>query len=220
MRRPQRYWRSVFAGLADSDAVYETIRARYSDARRSYHTIGHVLACLDLLAAYTRWNGEIDGESRFLLEAALWFHDAVYEPGAADNEERSAELAFRSSRRMGVSTSNARSIGELVLATAHFEESPSAVSGALAALVQDVDLAVLGATPAEFRRYEWAVRREYDHRTDYEYRLGRRRVCGHFLSRERIFVDEWFRGQFEARARANLAWCLRHLDGQEEGTSA
>lgn len=37
-----------------------------------------------------------------ILEIALWFHDAGYDPNAGDSEEQSAELALRTLRDTSV----------------------------------------------------------------------------------------------------------------------
>ena len=68
--------------------VKNALRARYQGPERHYHGLAHIEAMLALAR-----------ENRALLddfeavEAAIWFHDAVYDSRAKDNEARSAMLA-------------------------------------------------------------------------------------------------------------------------------
>ena len=80
-----------------------------------------------------------------------------------------------------------------------------------AALFLDMDLSILGASPAAFDAYEAAVRREYHWVTEPAWRAGRRAVLAGFLARPRIFHSPRFRASREARARANLARSLALL---------
>ena len=57
-------------------------------AHRAYHTLRHIEACL----AWMR-DAPLEDDDRIAAEFAIWFHDAVYDTRASDNEERSADLA-------------------------------------------------------------------------------------------------------------------------------
>ena len=75
-----------------------------------------------------------------------------------------------------------------------------------AQVLLDADLAVLGASEADYRVYAEAIRREYAWVAEADYRVGRRRVLESFLARPRIYhllVD------LEAPARRNLAAEIR-----------
>ena len=68
------------------------LEAAYGDSTRGYHDLLHlaeVLEHVDELMAD-------DDPSREAVLLAAWFHDAVYD-GRADDEERSAQLAERPS---------------------------------------------------------------------------------------------------------------------------
>lgn len=199
---------------ADRDAVYADLDRRYREPGRAYHTWAHVADCL----------AELDRASELsrrpeAVELALWFHDAVYDPRASDNEERSAALLREAGSRMGIGDDLAAAAAALVLATAHRAEPGLPAGGAAggdaaagdAALARDIDLAILGAPAARFRAYEGAVRREFRHVTDAEWRAGRSGVLAMFLELPRIYVTDAFRGRLEARARRNLAAGLRRL---------
>lgn len=64
------------------------ITKRYSEPHRRYHTIEHPAR---MLANAARFKIKLTDEQIW----AIWLHDLVYEPGAKDNEERSAEEGTR-----------------------------------------------------------------------------------------------------------------------------
>ena len=80
-----------------SGEVYADLDWRYRGPGRFYHTWEHVADCLAELEASP---GLCDRPEA--VELALWFHDAVYDPRAGDNEARSAELLREAAGRLGL----------------------------------------------------------------------------------------------------------------------
>src|SRR5690606_13982957 len=120
----------------------------------AYHTLQHLGECLALHAAHAA-HAARPAE----VALALWFHDAVYDLQASDNEARSAEWAQETMRAAGASAQAVARVHALVMATCHsaLPEGPDAE------LLVDIDLAILGATPARFAEYERQIRVEYAH---------------------------------------------------------
>ena len=85
-------WLRLLAGLNVPEAAarqgFDELAAAYAEPARFYHTLDHVAAVLGT-------NAELADLARdpAALQLAAWFHDAVYDPRASDNEERSAALA-------------------------------------------------------------------------------------------------------------------------------
>jgi predicted metal-dependent HD superfamily phosphohydrolase len=80
------------------------------------------------------------------------------------------------------------------------------------ALFLDCDLAILGASPEDYDRYERGIAEEYARVVDPEsYRAGRARFLEAFLQKPRFFFTERFHRLFDARARENLARALEAL---------
>ncbi|MDD9964841.1 MAG: hypothetical protein OXR73_01345 [Myxococcales bacterium] len=82
--RFQQAWRAI--GARDGHA-FRTVQECYGEPHRAYHGQAHIAECLawlDQLWEHARRPAE--------LEIAIYFHDVVYDPGAADNEARSAAL--------------------------------------------------------------------------------------------------------------------------------
>jgi predicted metal-dependent HD superfamily phosphohydrolase len=184
--------RSIFAYLASA----------YSEPARTYHNSQHILNCLsqlDLSRELARRPEEV--------EAALWFHDAVYTPGAADNEDRSAQLAEIALAACGVPLETGRRVAELILATRHLI-IPQDLD---AQLLCDIDLSILGRDPAVFDQFESAIRREYAQVDEAEYRRQRGTVLARFLSRDVLYQTEFFRIRYEEQARINLARAMEQL---------
>jgi len=173
--------------------MIEQVVAWYTAPERHYHTIDHVKDCLRQLEQI---EGLSDRERETLAHAFLW-HDAVYDPRAGDNEERSAALALKHCDR-----SIADEVSRLILLTKSHNVSDSDRCGAI---MIAIDLSILGAGEPAYAEYCAAIRREYAHVPDLAYRIGRRRVLSQFLERPVIFPYPPYRERLELAARQNLA---------------
>jgi predicted metal-dependent HD superfamily phosphohydrolase len=176
----------------------------YAEPARAYHTAEHIRDCL-VQFDLSRHTAQRPDE----VEAAIWFHDAVYAPGASDNEQRSAGLAQAILAEAGAPLEVAHRIAELVLATQHLT-IPSEPD---AALLCDIDLSILGRTPEVFDEFERRIRREYAWVPEPVYRSARAEILAGFLRRHSIFQTDYFRDQYEVPARANLERALEELGG-------
>jgi predicted metal-dependent HD superfamily phosphohydrolase len=189
------------------EALKSELAALYSAEDRHYHGLAHIEA---MLALATEYRHLLDDPQA--VEAAIWFHDAIYDSRAKDNEAKSAELAEK--RLSGrVDPHRLARIAAMINATATHQLPPLRDSDAVndAALLLDMDLAILGAEPAVFDAYEKAVRLEYGWVEEPMWRAGRASVLQNFLARPHIFYTQSFRDRFEARARKNLERSLASL---------
>lgn len=198
-----RFERAVTAagGAGDTSAVFSDLVARYGEPQRHYHTLAHVSACLKWLDRFSA-----PAERGHEVELALWFHDAVYEPRARNNEQRSAELATEALTRLGIAPEAVANVAEHIAAT---EQHRAGTNDAK--LVVDLDLSILGAALHDFDRFEAQIRAEYSHVEPEVFRAGRRRVLEDFLSRPRIFEVPAVRALLEPPARSNLERRIREL---------
>jgi predicted metal-dependent HD superfamily phosphohydrolase len=199
--RFSRLWRRLGAA-GDGRAAFETLRQAYEEPHRHYHGLAHLLDCLEQLDSVRP-----AGPQRDLVEAALWFHDAVYDPRAADNEARSAELAMVALTDAGVPESRVREIVRLIRLTDHARPAEDE-SGAL---IGDVDLSILGREPTEFAEYERRIRAEYDWVAEPIFRANRATILARLLDRDPLYRTEEFRVRYEERARQNLKRALAGL---------
>lgn len=178
----------------------ELIR-KYQQRGRHYHNLQHIEAMLRLC----------DEHEHQLLQPhnvrlAIWFHDAVYVSRRADNEERSAALALRSTARLGRPAVDA---AHMILATKrHRLEETSIELQPDTAWFLDFDLAILGAAPAVYDAYAQAIRREYAWVSARAYAEGRAKVLRAFLERPRLYFTDELRARWEKQAQVNL---LREL---------
>jgi predicted metal-dependent HD superfamily phosphohydrolase len=178
---------AVTAALAD-------LAARYSEPSRHYHNLTHLHEVLEVISSLTA--ADVPA-----VRLAAWFHDAVYDSRAKDNEERSADLAEAVLTSLGLPPGLVANVERLVLLTKTHSAEADDRDGQL---LLDADLAILGTEEDRYDNYARAIRREYAWVAEDAYREGRRRVLEGFLKRPRIyFTDELFRSH-EGRARHNL----------------
>jgi predicted metal-dependent HD superfamily phosphohydrolase len=193
-----------FAPPADAvEPVWRLLADAYSGPERHYHDLTHVRHVLDVLEAF-----RTPEHHAAALDLAAWFHDAVYDPRAADNEERSAALAADCLGRLGVPAEVRQEVGRLILLTKTHQTGLGDPDGQF---LLDADLAILGAAPEVYRRYAAAVRREYAWVPDADFRAGRARVLQLFLRRDHIYQTVPLRAALEAAARRNLEQELADL---------
>jgi predicted metal-dependent HD superfamily phosphohydrolase len=208
-------WRQLAAACGapsrPAEAFFAELVQRYSEPQRHYHNLSHVR---QVLATVERFAGQVSDLQA--LRWAAWFHDAVYDPRAGDNEERSAEYAARALAAMHVRAAQITAVRDLVLQT-KTHQPPDADPHSQVFL--DADLAILGADEETYAAYARAIRREYDWVPEEQYRAGRARVLRVSLDRPRIFQTSELFIEREARARANIA---RELAGlwEKEKTGA
>lgn len=201
----RRLWRNL--GLQPQPGLEDRILAAYDDSQRHYHTRQHLRDSLRRFQA-------VSGLAREPLhvELALWFHDVVYRPDSSDSEEQSALWARRSLVEAGADAEMANAVADLIRATRHDTGVPQGD----AALLCDIDLAILGAPQGAYDRYRRAIRAEYVWVPEVLYRNGRAKILQRLLDREQIYATEPFSRRLERRARANLTRELGELVGQEE----
>jgi predicted metal-dependent HD superfamily phosphohydrolase len=175
---------------------------RYAEPQRAYHTARHLADCLAATG-----DGLLTFDDPVAVAAALWFHDAVYDPRRADNEAASAELAAERLAEMGETPERIGRVRGLILDTAHRTE-PSMTDGRC---VVDIDLSILGKKPLAFDNYDAAIRWEYAHVPAAAYRTARASVLRAFLLRPAIYYTAEFASRYERQARVNLRRALVRL---------
>ncbi|MEQ1748360.1 MAG: N-methyl-D-aspartate receptor NMDAR2C subunit [Prosthecobacter sp.] len=200
MRTSLEHWTTLWQRLGatgDGSACHSPLIGAWSEPRRAYHTLQHLDECLcalDVAVAYA----EIP--NRDAIEAALWFHDAVYDPTDGDNELRSAELARCELELAAVSQAIIADVWRLILVTqTHRAELTDEF------WMVDIDLSILGQSETRFGEYEQQIRAEYAWVAEAVYREKRSEIMRCFLERERLYHTPLFHDRFEEQARQNLA---------------
>ena len=198
-------WARTVGEHAEAGVVVESLLARYAEPHRRYHDTAHLRTVLDLV-------GELayEADDPDAVTLAAWFHDAVYDPARADNEERSARLAERGLRDAGVSPELVAETARLVRVTA--EHAP-AEDDRNAHVLCDADLAILAAEREDYDAYAAAVREEYAFVPDEAFRAARAAVLRDLMSLPRLFHTRLGSARYEEAARGNMRAELERLEG-------
>ncbi|MGB7144825.1 MAG: metal-dependent phosphohydrolase [Mycobacterium sp.] len=206
-------WRALFARLTPAKDVTDVGRSLITDwgqAHRKYHNVDHlrdVLANVDELA-----DNAADAD---LVRLAAWYHDAVYN-GRHDDEEKSARRAESELSALGLESTSVCEVVRLIRLTASHNPGDGDRNGET---LCDSDLAILGMNPERYDAYTKAIRSEYAHVTDPEFRRGRAAVLEALLAGPKLFRTPIGEQRWEAAARINLATELRELTSEMEGSA-
>ena len=198
-------WTSAVGHDARALAALDDVVGRHRESQRRYHGVRHVVWVVRHVHELA---AEVPVRDLGAVIAAAFFHDAVYRPGASDNEQQSAALAERVLAELGWDANRCQAVGALVRATERHEPDDDPDRSVLI----DADLAVLGSEPAAYQAYVTGVRAEHPGVDDGAWRQGRSEVLRRLLDRRPLYTTEPARRRWEARARANVAAELATLD--------
>ncbi|MBP7646371.1 MAG: N-methyl-D-aspartate receptor NMDAR2C subunit [Comamonas sp.] len=196
------HWLHTWNELQHTPALglYEQLLQAYNEPQRHYHTLQHLAECLQLQCESAHL-----AQRPAEIAIALWFHDAVYDVKAHDNEARSADWAAAALQAAGVSAEVQARTHALIMATEH---TAVPLAGD-AALLVDIDLAILGAAPTRFAEYEWQIRQEYAWVPEDVFMAKRHAVLQEFVARLNIYSTAFLHSKLESAARANLHAMLK-----------
>jgi len=196
-----KLWQEIDA-KDDGLVVYQELLSLYSEPHRHYHNLRHISDCLDEF----EFGRELAKEP-LAVELAIWFHDAIYETRASDNEENSAELAKKRISEAGGDLQLCASVCALVMAT----KTHDALLHPDAPLMVDVDLSILGKPDDRFWEYEAQIRQEYEWVPEEIFAVKRAEILERFLMRNRIFSTEAFFDRYEEQSRRNVQASVKKL---------
>ncbi|RYD44439.1 MAG: phosphohydrolase [Verrucomicrobiaceae bacterium] len=194
--------RQAGVDVTSSRDVWHSLHVLYSEPHRHYHNLRHIESML------ARMDEVSPGDTT--MELAIWFHDVIYDPRARDNEEQSAAFFVRT-MAPHLDTLVCSDVVRLILATDYTREPTGKKDEEL---LRDMDLAVLASDPEIYQAYAEAVRREYSHVAEEDFRKGRKAVMERFLE-GRIFQTGAFASD-ETRARENIRAEIARLTGTRE----
>lgn len=209
----QQEWRALMTRLgvnkAEGQRVLAALAARYEADGRAYHNLAHIQQVLQAAAEIKALAVDYTA-----VQLAIWFHDVIYVPGAADNEAQSAHFARTTLPQLALAAAQIQAVAALILATrlaSVVDRAAGAVAHPDAPIIQDADLAILGQAPPVYDRYAAAIRQEFAHVPDAGYRNGRAQILTHFLEQPRIYHTEQFFVKRESQARQNIQRELESL---------
>lgn len=194
----QRCARQFSLNRCQTQQLYARLLAAYSEPQRHYHSMQHILECLQHFDQI-----RIQLQQPSLVELALWFHDAVYDPKAQDNEQQSATLCQQLCADF-LTAAQLETVSRWILATRQHHPGNEPDLNALL----DIDLAILAAPPVRFAEYQQQIRQEYawvEHRL---YQHKRRAVLAQFYQMQPLYQTRYFQQHHEAQAKHNLAQAL------------
>ncbi|MFG0588024.1 metal-dependent hydrolase [Acinetobacter sp. YQ_14] len=180
--------------FSEPQKVFNKLIAAYSEKQRAYHTVQHLYECLLLVGTIRS-----DLNDANAVELALWFHDAVYDPQAKDNELKSAEL-FVQYLAQDLSIDIVEKIKLWIIATQKHE----ATNELDLQFLLDIDLTILAVSPERFDEYEQQIQHEYAWVDPDVYSIKRKQVLAHFYQTVPLYQTEYFQQNFEQSAKNNL----------------
>ena len=183
-------------------ALWQGIAMRYNESQRAYHSLQHIK---QLFGQFEQIKHHLN--EPHIIALALFYHDVIYEPTCVDNELKSTEYAVESLSPY-LSAEQCQYIYALIMMTAShqiddIDKNSDKAKESDAAYLLDMDLSILGASWSEYQQYAQAVRQEYAHVLDADYRVGRISVLKGLLAHPTLYLTDYYE-RLEKRARENI----------------
>lgn len=179
---------------------WNEIKDAYSSDMRYYHNLDHLENMFFELDKVVSALKKPDS-----VKFAIFYHDIVYNPLKSDNEYQSA-MVFKN-RISKTSFGPIDYCMAQIQATKEHKRADDSDTNFLL----DFDLSILGSASDRYKQYCQNIRKEYNMIPENKYFEGRRKVLQHFLNLDTIFKTEFFRNEYEQKARENLEHELKEL---------
>jgi predicted metal-dependent HD superfamily phosphohydrolase len=185
--------------LTLKEGLYDELYKKYTGTARHYHNLQHITELLQLADQYDQFLQHKD-----LVRFAIFYHDILYNVLRKDNEPRSAVLAEKRLKLLGLPVEKREAVKSFIEATQTHTIPDTAPNRSDLSFFLDFDMAILGAPWEQYQAYFRQVRKEYRVYPDLLYRPGRKAFLEKTLQTAHLFHTALFRGQYEAQARANM----------------
>ncbi len=194
-------WEALLIKFSVSQAAiaksFADIVLYYGESGRHYHNLAHIEQVLATIEELKPLAHDLAA-----IQLAAWFHDIIYNTRTPDNEVQSAVHAESVLTNLYIPVETIHKVNQLILATAkHLNPTGDPDTD----ILLDADLSIFGSDKAEYQRYTEAIRKEYSHVPEENYRVGRIKVLSRFLERPQIYHTPPMHDQLEEQARHNLS---------------
>jgi pantetheine-phosphate adenylyltransferase len=149
-------------GFYDAWVVQNDLELCWDERQRHFHTQEHMEDVISRVVSEVERQG-LTTMQRSVLVVAAGFHDAVYDPTASDNEEKSCQLLREQYKKFGTRTTEETDKGidyvaRLIMATKSHEPFDG-----MSKILLDADMATVSERRSltELLRYEHQIFREY-----------------------------------------------------------
>ena len=188
----------------NASILWQDIAMRYNEPQRAYHSLQHIQ---QLFGQFDQVKNNL--HEPHIIALALLYHDVIYEPTRSDNELKSAEYAVESLTGY-LSAEQCQHIYTLIMMTASHQidkwsnKVKEREEYSDAAYLLDMDLSILGSSWSVYEHYAHAVRQEYAHVSDDDYRVGRMAVLKELLAHPTLYLTDYYYERLEKQARKNI----------------
>lgn len=197
--------------LADMAAL----TALYNSPDRHYHNLRHINRCL----SYIEDNNLIPWNHKNVIEVAIWFHDAVYNPYSKYNEHHSANLFTKSDTYKELAVNGLgeyQLIYDMIFATRLHTEDQSfdLYDGDEKLAIEymlDIDLVGLADDYDDYHNSAMFIRKEYYNTSIDNFIEGRKKFLQAMLDRKSIYYTDQFKTLYEDKARSNMSCELSYI---------
>lgn len=186
----------VDSAIDESAIIHQQLMDSYNEPQRYYHTLDHIEHCLSL---FDKISSKL--QSPHALELAIWFHDVVYQPGATNNEQLSADQFMQTTKKR-FDDSLRNTVYQHIMATLHLH---SEMNHADTKYMVDIDLSSFGLPWPEFIHDSENLRREMAHLSNEDYCRKQSAFQQALMDRPRFFRSDYFYQNYESQARQNLS---------------
>lgn len=176
--------------MIDMEA-FGKVGSYYIEPHRHYHSLEHIYLGLANLYMFFADSGC----DLITVGYAWWLHDAIYVPGAPDNEIKSAELA----KSMGMSSE----VQDLILATIY--PNPKRNVSLNEAVINDLDLFGFAMLPHMYDHHTEQIRKEFPNVSDADFVAGRKKFLTKLVEQQNpLYKTELGNLVLNQQAMANI----------------